>query len=218
MKVGTGPVRTTIGIESSSASAPALLVALGPDVTSATPGLPVDRARSLGGVDRALPMAHKNMLNRVLLKNLVTHKSAGQRHRVAKDRVNALIYHQSFNYHFRTSHVEQTLYFPCLSFSRVRYRRSVSLSLCPSGQVYRIKALIIWRRMGTMVNLTGPCAFVPPLEECKDQVPLCCSCMPLGQGVNSQESQKMSFGPFFSQLSSRVVGGDGVAPCFAVCS
>jgi hypothetical protein len=44
--VGTWPVMTTIGIESSSASVMPVtaLVAPGPEVTSTTPGLPVDRA------------------------------------------------------------------------------------------------------------------------------------------------------------------------------
>ena len=44
--VGTCPVITTIGIESISASAMPVttLVAPGPDVTSTTPGLPVERA------------------------------------------------------------------------------------------------------------------------------------------------------------------------------
>ena len=46
MKVGTCPVRTTMGIESISASVNPVtaLVAPGPDVTSATPTLPVERA------------------------------------------------------------------------------------------------------------------------------------------------------------------------------
>ena len=46
MKVGTCPVRTTIGIESISASVRPVtaLVAPGPEVTSTTPGLPVERA------------------------------------------------------------------------------------------------------------------------------------------------------------------------------
>ena len=44
--VGTWPVRQTIGIESISASVSGvtMLVAPGPEVTSATPGLPVERA------------------------------------------------------------------------------------------------------------------------------------------------------------------------------
>ena len=44
--VGTWPVKTTIGIESISASTmPVMaLVAPGPEVTSTTPGLPVERA------------------------------------------------------------------------------------------------------------------------------------------------------------------------------
>ena len=44
--VGTCPVITTIGIESISASVMPVtaLVAPGPDVTSTTPGLPVERA------------------------------------------------------------------------------------------------------------------------------------------------------------------------------
>ena len=44
--VGTWPVMTTIGIESISASAMPVtaLVAPGPEVTSTTPGLPVERA------------------------------------------------------------------------------------------------------------------------------------------------------------------------------
>jgi hypothetical protein len=46
MKVGTWPVRTTIGIESISASVRPVtaLVAPGPEVTRTTPGLPVARA------------------------------------------------------------------------------------------------------------------------------------------------------------------------------
>ena len=46
MKVGTWPEKTTIGIESISASVRPVtaLVAPGPEVTSATPGLPVERA------------------------------------------------------------------------------------------------------------------------------------------------------------------------------
>ena len=46
MKVGTWPVSTMIGIESISASVSPVtaLVAPGPLVTSATPGLPVERA------------------------------------------------------------------------------------------------------------------------------------------------------------------------------
>ena len=46
MKVGTWPVSTTIGIESISASVMPVtaLVAPGPEVTSTTPGLPVERA------------------------------------------------------------------------------------------------------------------------------------------------------------------------------
>ena len=45
-KVGTWPVRTIIGIESISASVSPVtaLVAPGPEVTSTTPGLPVERA------------------------------------------------------------------------------------------------------------------------------------------------------------------------------
>jgi hypothetical protein len=44
--VGTWPVMTTIGIESISASVMPVtaLVAPGPEVTSTTPGLPVERA------------------------------------------------------------------------------------------------------------------------------------------------------------------------------
>jgi hypothetical protein len=46
MKVGTWPVSTTSGIESISASVRPVtaLVAPGPEVTSTTPGLPVERA------------------------------------------------------------------------------------------------------------------------------------------------------------------------------
>jgi hypothetical protein len=46
MKVGTWPVRTTIGIESISASVRPVtaFVAPGPEVTRTTPGLPVARA------------------------------------------------------------------------------------------------------------------------------------------------------------------------------
>jgi hypothetical protein len=45
-KVATWPVSTTIGIESISASVMPVtaLVAPGPEVTSTTPGLPVERA------------------------------------------------------------------------------------------------------------------------------------------------------------------------------
>ena len=45
-KVGTCPVSTTIGIESISASVMPVtaFVAPGPEVTSTTPGLPVERA------------------------------------------------------------------------------------------------------------------------------------------------------------------------------
>jgi hypothetical protein len=65
-------------------------------------------------VDRALLMAHKDMLDRVVLKNLGInrqHSATG----VAKDRVNALIY-QSFNYHFRTSHVSRHCIFLVSAF------------------------------------------------------------------------------------------------------
>jgi len=46
MNVGTWPVSTTSGIESISASVMPVtaLVAPGPEVTSTTPGLPVERA------------------------------------------------------------------------------------------------------------------------------------------------------------------------------
>ncbi len=46
MKVGTWPVSTTSGMESISASVSPVtaLVAPGPEVTSTTPGLPVERA------------------------------------------------------------------------------------------------------------------------------------------------------------------------------
>ena len=46
MKVGTWPVITTMGIESINASVRPVtaLVAPGPEVTSATPGLPEERA------------------------------------------------------------------------------------------------------------------------------------------------------------------------------
>jgi hypothetical protein len=58
-----------------------------------------------------------------------------------------------------------------------------------------------------MVNLTGPCAFVPPLEP-KHSVSFCVAVVCLcGQGINSQIAKNVAWTAFRNFLS-RVVGGE----------
>jgi hypothetical protein len=78
------------------------LVAPGPEVTSTTPGLPVDAGIAFGHVHRALFVAHQNVPDVVLLKYLVIdrqHCAAG----IAKDHLDTLIL-QGLNHHPRTGH------------------------------------------------------------------------------------------------------------------
>ena len=80
--VGTWPVITTSGIESISASTMPVtaLVAPGPEVTSTTPGLAGGAGVALGGVGRALLVAHQDVVQPRLVEQRVVdrqHRAAG---------------------------------------------------------------------------------------------------------------------------------------------
>ena len=77
--VGTWPVRQTIGTESISASVSPVtaLVAPGPLVTSTTPTRPGRARIALGGMDRALLVAHQDVAQRVLLEQRIVDRQDG---------------------------------------------------------------------------------------------------------------------------------------------
>ena len=105
MKVGTWPVRTTIGIESISASVSPVtaFVAPGPRGDQDDARLAGRPRIALGGMHRALFVAHQDVADGVLLEDLVIdrkHGAAG----IAEYRVDTLVL-QGFDHHFRASHL-----------------------------------------------------------------------------------------------------------------
>ena len=119
MKVGTCPVRTTIGIESISASVMPVtaLVAPGPGGDQNHPG-PAGRAGiALGGMRRGLLVAHQDVADVVLLEDRVVdrqHRAAG----IAEHGVDPLVL-QSLNDHFCAGHVSVHRASPILRVRRV---------------------------------------------------------------------------------------------------
>ena len=103
--VGTWPVRQTIGTESISASVRPVtaLVAPGPAGHQHDADL-AGRARiALGGMHRALLVAHQDVAQPVLLEERVVDRQDGAAG-IAENDINALI-DQGFDDHFRSRHL-----------------------------------------------------------------------------------------------------------------
>ena len=103
--VGTWPVMQTSGMESimASVSGVTMLVAPGPEVTSATPGLAGGAGIALGRVAGALLVADEDVLDLLLLEDLVVdreHGAAG----IAENVLHALVGQRPQD-HLRAGHL-----------------------------------------------------------------------------------------------------------------